>query len=89
MGEVGADLADGGGGDILGVIPDREAGGAAADLRAVALAGFVAARIADGGVVLEGVAAVAFLAVFEAGEGVVVGAGGAEGHAGFERHGCR
>lgn len=49
-----------------------------------------AARLggADRGVVLEAGAAVAFGAVFEAGEGevVAVGGGGAEGLAGFDGH---
>ncbi|CAD6571712.1 MAG: hypothetical protein ASARMPRED_004760 [Alectoria sarmentosa] len=61
----------------------------AADLAAVARARFAAAGLAHGGGVLETGAAVALLAVFEAGEGEVVAVGGAVALAGFDGHaGC-
>ena len=86
MKDVGADLADGGGRNVGGEVVDGEAGAAAADFGGVALAGHVAACLSDSGVVLQAVAAVTFLAVLDAGEGVVVLGAGAEGLAGFDGH---
>ena len=87
MREVGADLFDGRGRHVGGEVVDAEAVVAAAELGRVARAGHVAALEADGGVGLQAVAAVAFPAVFDAGETVVVGAAAAERLAFLDRHG--
>lgn len=84
--EVRAHLPHRRGRDVFRVIPDTQPGRAAADFRPVARARLVAAGVGGGSVVLEAVAAVAFRAVLEAGEGVVVGGGGAEAEAGREGH---
>ncbi len=86
MEDVSAGLLDGGWGNVCGEVVEGEAGGAAADFGRVALAGHVAAGLADGGVVLQAVAAVAFLAVFDTREAVVVFGAAAEGLAGFDGH---
>ncbi len=65
--DVGADLFYKGWGNISCKVVDGEAGVAAADFRRVALAGHSAASLTNGGVVLQAVAAVAFLAVFDTG----------------------
>ena len=81
---VVADLVDGRGGLVCGQVVYAQEVGVAVDLGRVAGAGFRAAGFADGGVVLEAGAAVAFLAVFEAGEVEVFAA--AVGLAGFDGH---
>ena len=58
---------------VCGEVVQTHQAAVAADFARVAGAGFRAAGFADGGVVLEAGAAVAFLAVFEAGEVEVVG----------------
>ena len=63
--------------------------GVTADLAAVARARFAAAGLAHGGGVLETGAAVALLAIFEAGEGEVVAVGGTVALAGFDGHAGR
>ena len=84
--DVVADLLDRRGRLVCGEIVQAEQVGVAADFGAVAGAGFAAAGLADGGVVLEAGAAVAFLAVFEAGEVEVIAGGAAVGLAGFDGH---
>ena len=86
MGNVVADLLDGLGRLVRGQVVHAHEGAVAADFARVARAGFRAAGFAECGVVLEAGAAVAFLAVFEAGEIEVVAIGAAEGLAGFNSH---
>ena len=83
MRDVIADLLHRYGRLVRGQIVQAQEAAAAADFARVAGAGFRTAGFADAGVVLEAGAAVAFLAVFEAGE---VGLGAAEGLAGFDGH---
>lgn len=77
-------MVDGRGGLVCGQVVHAQEVGVAADFGRVAGAGFRAAGFADGGGVLEAGAAVAFLAVFEAGEVEVLAA--AVGLAGFDGH---
>ena len=81
---------DGGGWYAGGEVPDGQAQAAPTDLTGIAFARVVAAIDAVGriesGCSLEGVAAEAFLEVFEASQGVVVGPCRAEVLAGFDGH---
>ncbi len=71
---------------VAGQVVHAQSVPVAADFARVAGAGFRAAGLAEGSVVLEPGAAVALLAVFEAGEVEVVAVSGAEGLAGFDGH---
>ena len=93
LGDVVADLFDRRRRLVRRQVVQAHQAAVAADFARVATAGFRAAGFADGGVVLEAGAAVAFLAVFEAGEVEVVafrtaiGLAGLDGHAGGARVG--
>ena len=86
LGDVVADLLDRRGRLVRREVVQAHQVAVAADFARVARAGFRAAGLADGGVVLEAGAAVAFLAVFEAGEVEIVTFRTAEGLAGFDGH---
>lgn len=84
--EVRTDLFHRRGGDILRRVPDTNSIRATTNLRFIARARFATSGESGCGKVLESIAAVAFGAVFETGEGVVVSWGGAEGETGCEGH---
>lgn len=86
LGDVGADLLYRRGGHESREIVQTQSRAASAEFGFVAAAGYVAACLPYAGVILETVAAVAFPAVFDAGEAVVVGIAAAEGLAGFDGH---
>ena len=84
--DIGADLFDDGWRNIGGEVVDGEASVAAADFGRVALTGHVAAGLTDGGVILQAIAAEAFLTVFDTGYPVVVVGATAKRLAGLDGH---
>jgi len=86
LAHIGANALDGGGRDVGREIIHAQSGTATTDLRRVARASHVAARVANCRVRLQGVTAEAFFAELETREAVVIGV--AEGLAGLDGHGC-
>ena len=86
MKDVAADLLNGCWGEVGGKIVDRKTTAATADLGGITRASQVAACLADGGIILKSITAVAFLAVLDAGKAVIVVGTAAEGLAGLDGH---